>query len=347
MKYPKVCIIILNWNGLKDTLECLESVYELDYRNFEVIVVDNGSQDESVSAIKRNFPDVILIENKENLGFAGGNNVGIKFAIENGADFVFLLNNDTVVAPDTLARMVEAYDNLENAGFLGCKIYFYDRPNVIQHFGGEIMFEPVLYGRHIGDGDEDRGQFEYVQKCDYVTGCAVFASRSVIDRVGVLDERYFAYWEDADWGMRANRLGLNNYVIPAAKVWHKVSSSLDGGSHPLRYYFIARNRLLFASKFESYIPGLRDSASRAIDEEREKLTRTGYWLRKTAARALKEGIKDFQNNKFEGPPKWLKKNKKEFHEFKIHFLKNNLYESINKKIRHVIKQEWGKNHFRD
>lgn len=323
MYYPKILIIILNWNGKQDTLECLESVCKIDYPNFDVIVVDNGSTDDSVAAIKTAFPQVILIENKENLGFAGGNNVGIKHALQNGAEFVFLLNNDTVVDPDILVQLVTAHETLHKPGFLGCKIYFYDRPKVIQHFGGEVIFTPILSGRHIGDGEDDKGQFEKVQTCDYVTGCALLFHRNVIQKVGLLDERYFVYWEDADWGMRAKQFGYNNYVIPEAKLWHKVSASTYG-AHPLRLYYFNRNRLLFASSHSDKDRNLITSAYNATQQEISQILSSGYWLKRAGLQAIRQGTRDFKKGHFGRHPEWLNKKKEDFLEYRINFWKNKL-----------------------
>src|ERR1039457_4136566 len=138
---PKVFIIVLNWNGLKDTLECLDSVFKLEYPNFEVIVVDNASTDNSVEVIREKFQQVILIENKENLGFTGGNNTGIRHALQLGTDYFWLLNNDTVLEPDTLSRIVVTADNDSTIGMISPVVHYHEDPLVIQNCGCYIDWE--------------------------------------------------------------------------------------------------------------------------------------------------------------------------------------------------------------
>jgi GT2 family glycosyltransferase len=275
---PIIFIIILNWNGKTDTLECLESVSKINYKNFGVTVVDNGSDDGSVDTIRKNFSQITLIKNRENLGFAAGNNVGIRYALNNGADFVFLLNNDTVVEPNILSELVIAYKSLQNPGFLGCKIYFYDQPNKIQYVGGIIEEVPELRGYHPMEGILDDGSFTTIKETEYVTGCAMFASCEVWEKTSGFDENFFMYWEDSDSSLRAAKLGYKNYVVPKAIVYHKVGSSTGGGSNPLTKFYSSRNRIYFAGKhgisFDALIVSIRRVAA---------LLKTRWGLRCTAA----------------------------------------------------------------
>lgn len=243
----KVFVVILNWNGKDDTIECLKSVSKINYSNYEVIVVDNASGDGSVATIRRVFPAVTLIENKSNLGFAAGNNVGIRYALDKGADFILLLNNDTTVDADLLNELVAAYGTIPVAAFLGGKIFFYDKPDIIQYYGGRYSESHILEGHHNGEGEKDDGRFNDVIESEYITGCAIFAHRSLLENIGLLDERFFVYWEDGDWCLRAKSAGFKNYVIPGAKLWHKVSRSTGGGS-PISTFYVTRNRILFAKK---------------------------------------------------------------------------------------------------
>jgi len=243
----KVFIIILNWNGKDDTIECLSSVYKIEYHDFAVVVVDNGSTDKSTETIRNIFPQTTIIENKANLGFAGGNNIGIRYALERRADFILLLNNDTITDPNILTELIIAYKALQNPGFLGCKIYFYDRPETIQYFGGDYSHDHILKGFHVGEDERDDGRFNYIAETGYVTGCAMFTHRSLIDTIGLLDERFFLYWEDGDWCLRARAAGFKHYVVPGAKLWHKVSASNKNGSS-VNVFYTSRNRFLFAKK---------------------------------------------------------------------------------------------------
>ena len=240
----RVSLVILNWNGLNDTLACLESLQKLDYDNFEIVVVDNGSRDGSPAAIRERFPAVTLIENERNLGFAGGNNVGLRHALERDADYVLLLNNDTEVAPDFLRRMVAAAEADASVGVIGPTIYYFERPNLIWSAGGDIDRRRGQT-RMVGLNTPDAGQFgSEPRPVDFVTGCALLAKRAVIEQVGLLDERFFAYFEEAEWCVRARRAGFRIIHVPEARVWHKIP--LDArDSSPAVHYYMTRNRLLF------------------------------------------------------------------------------------------------------
>jgi len=241
---PRVTIIVLNWNGLADTLECLGSLSRLDYPAYEVIVVDNGSTDGSPAAIRERFPDVELIENGKNRGFTGGNNVGLRRALEQGTDYALLLNNDTEVAPDFLQLLVQAADADPRVGIGGPTIYYFDQPRTVWSAGGGIDWRRGKT-RMLGLNELDAGQFgEEPREVDFVTGCALLVKRAVMEQAGLLDERFFAYYEETEWCVRARHAGFSIVHVPKAKVWHKIP--LDGrDSSPLVHYYMTRNRLLF------------------------------------------------------------------------------------------------------
>lgn len=211
-------------------------------------MVDNGSTDGSVEAIHSKFPVVTVIENRENMGFAAGNNVGIKYALKQAADFVFLLNNDTIVNSGILNALVSAFHATKNPGFLGCKIYFYDEPSRIQYFGGILEERPLLRGYHPEYGLFDDGSFIGVKATQYVTGCAMFANRDVWQKTGGFDEKFFLYWEDTDLSLKAANLGYTNYVVPNAIVYHKEGASSKDFRSILKNYYFFRNRIYFAKK---------------------------------------------------------------------------------------------------
>jgi len=241
---PRVAIIVLNWNGLTDTLACLESLQWLDYPNYEIMVVDNGSTDGSVSAIRGQFPAVTIIETGENLGFAGGNNVGMRHALENGADCVLLLNNDTEVAPDFLGRLVEAAEADPRVGMAGPMIYYYDQPEVIWSAGGEIDWRRGCT-RMVGLDERDDGQFgRAAREVDFVTGCAVLVRATALRQAGLLDERFFMYYEEVEWCVRTRRTGFRIIHVPSAHMWHKIAPGVQADS-PRVHYYMTRNRLLF------------------------------------------------------------------------------------------------------
>lgn len=244
MTTPHVTIVILNWNGLSDTLACLESLQRLDYPDYEIVVVDNGSTDGSVPVIRERFPMVTMLENTENWGYTGGNNVGLRYALAQGADYTLLLNNDTEVAPDFLRRLVEAAESDPFLGMAGPTIYYHDRPDVIWSAGGAIDWQRGST-RMVGLDERDEGQFGAEPRpVDFVTGCAMLVRRTVLEQAGLLDERFFAYYEEAEWCVRASRAGFRIVHVPLAHIWHKISPSAQADS-PFVHYYMTRNRLLF------------------------------------------------------------------------------------------------------
>lgn len=244
--WPKIAIIVLNWNGKQDTIACLESIEKLSYPNFEVIIIDNGSEDDSVCAIRAQFSSYILVENDNNLGFAEGNNIGIRKAMERGANMFFLLNNDTIVATDILERFVETYRAYPEAGILGAKIFLYDQKEVLDHLGGMWNYKTGIF-EFIGLRQLDKShQWQIPQELDYVCGAGLIIRRNVIEMIGGLDPRFFLIWEESDFCFRARRAGFKILTCPQAKIWHKVSASFVGKPHST--YFWWRNRLLWIEK---------------------------------------------------------------------------------------------------
>jgi GT2 family glycosyltransferase len=223
-RQPKVAVIILNWNGKEVTSECLDSIRNVNYPNFEVILADNGSEDGSQSYFPGRFSWVTLLENGSNLGFAGGNNAAIRLALRSNPDYILLLNNDTVTDPDFLSELVQAGEARKEVGILNPKIYFYDNPDVLWYAGGKLS---LLRGvaRHRGFGKIDRGQFDQPRAVNFITGCAFFIKREVIEKIGLLDEEMFCYGEDADWSLRAIKAGYKGWYVPTSKVWHKIGAS--------------------------------------------------------------------------------------------------------------------------
>ena len=242
----KIAILILNWNGKKDTLECLASIEKIDYPHFQPLVVDNGSTDDSVSAIRAAYPRVPILETKENLGFAGGNNIGIEWCLRKKAEWIFLLNNDTIVAPDILKAFLAAAKEQPKAKILGAKIFRYSDPNRIDHLGG--FWNPkIAEFESNAFGEIDHIYLTDMQKVDYVCGAALFMHRSVPETIGLLEPRYFLFWEESDYCIRAAKAGLEVWTAPQAHIWHKVSASFTGGK-PHMHYFWWRSRLLFLSR---------------------------------------------------------------------------------------------------
>ncbi len=243
---PQVFTIILNWNGLADTRECLQSLRDVSYPAQRVIVVDNGSQEDEARLLEQQFGDFIyLIRNQTNVGVAAGWNIGIRYALERGTDYVLLLNNDVIVDPDFLSELVAAAQSRPDLAAACPKTYFRHSPDVIYSTGGRVNIWTAT-ARQIGRGQVDRGQFERVARRDYADGVCILISKAALERVGLLDEDYFAYWEETDWCFRARELGLRCYYVPAAKIWHKAARSLSPGND--FYYLYRRNALLFVRK---------------------------------------------------------------------------------------------------
>ena len=253
---PKVFIVILNWNGLEDTLACLESLEHLDYPNFEVVVVDNDSSDGSEEVLKGRYPQHVIIQSGANLGFAGGTNVGLRYALGHDASYAWLLNNDTLVEPDALTELVKRMQEKPGAGLCGSTlVYHFDRSK-IQAYGGATYNKWLSTSRHIGQdapryqaGGEVIDAEEVEAQLDYLVGASCLASRAFLEEVGLMSEDYFLYFEELDWAARAK----GRYALafaPKSVVYHKeggsIGSSSDGAKKSrLADYYGVRNRLLY------------------------------------------------------------------------------------------------------
>ena len=252
---PKVVIIILNWNGLEDTLDCLESLQSIDYPNYEILLIDNASTDSSLQIIPEKYPDIKILALNQNFGFVGGNNKGLTYVKERSdAEYYLLLNNDTVVASDFLTKLVNAIESDENIGVVGPLTLYYDLPDRIWSAGGEIdrkHWETRMI--MIGEKAIDLPN-KSTHEVDFVTGCCLLIQRSVVDEIGLLDERFFAYYEDVEWCYRASRAGNLISLVPESKIWHKVSPEKRAAS-PLVHYYMTRNRLLFMKLAGSNVLG--------------------------------------------------------------------------------------------
>lgn len=245
---PKVAIVVLNWNRASDTIACVDSLQNLVYPNIEIVVIDNASTDGSVEALETKFPALTIIRNSRNLGYAGGNNVGIGHALDHGAEYVLVLNNDTIVDKDLVGGLVAAMQREPHAGVAAPKIYDFQEPTKIWFAGASIDWE-TGESPHTGLGERDSGQFNRVIEVDRVTGCAMMVGRTVFERVGLLDPDYFLYYEDTDLCVRAAKAGFKSYCVQTAKVWHKESSSTKASQgSDLHAYYHTRNRLLFLRK---------------------------------------------------------------------------------------------------
>ncbi len=264
-----VSIIILNFNGSKDTLECLKSVEKLVINNYklQVVVVDNGSTDGNIDAI-RNFQFSIFnfqfIKNKENLGFSGGNNVGIRYARDKNADYILLLNNDTIIDKHIVSELLKVAESNEEIGIVAPKIYFAkghefhknkykenERGKVIWYAGGVIDWNNVI-GVHKGVDEVDKGQHEKTEETNFASGCCMMVKKEVFQKVGFLEKKYFLYYEDSDFSERIKKAGFTIMYAPLAFLWHKNAGSTGGSGSKLQDYYITRNRMLFGMRYAPF-----------------------------------------------------------------------------------------------
>lgn len=295
----KVFIVILNFNGWENTLECLNSLKKLALPKnvvVESIVIDNASKDGSVKKIKEEFPNVTMIENQVNLGFTGGSNEGARFVLKSGADFVMLLNNDTIVHPDLVKNLLEPL-NHDSVGAVVPKIYFErgyefhknrykasEKGKVIWYAGGKMDWDNLI-GENIGVDEVDQGQFDIRMEIELATGCCFMIRADLLSKLGLFDDKYFLYYEDADFSERLKRAGYKIIYEPKAIVWHKNAESSGGSGSDLQDYYITRNRLLFGM---TYAP-IRTKLA---------LLRESLNLATTGRKWQKKGVMDFYLRRF-------------------------------------------------
>lgn len=252
----RISLITINYNGLKDTCELMDTL-PLDDHTLEVIVVDNASREDEASIIAQRYPQVKVIRSERNLGFAGGNNLGIKAA---HGQYLFFINNDTLLeVRGDFIHLIERLESSEKIGAVCPKIRFTwgDRP--IQYAGYTPLSKVTLRNRSIGFGETDRGQYDTAHPTPYAHGAAMMVKREAIEKAGMMPECYFLYYEELDWSLMICRAGYDIWYEPASTVYHKESQT-TGQESPLRTYYITRNRLLFvhrnnrgASRYLSYL----------------------------------------------------------------------------------------------
>ncbi len=294
----KVFIVILNFNEWQDTIECVKSLNKIKPDGkfeVEVLVIDNASSNDSVEKLNGQLSSATLLKNPKNLGFSGGCNEGARYALKNGANYVVFLNNDTIVEPNFISELLSATKN-EDVGAAVPKIYFergyefhksrYKKDElgkVIWYAGGKMDWDNLI-GKNIGVDEVDQGQFDIKMETDLATGCCFMIRSDVLENVGLFDDRYFLYYEDADFSQRMRRAGYKIIYEPDAKVWHKNAESSGVGSD-LHDYYITRNRLLFGM---SYAP-FRTKAA---------LIRESFNLIRTGRKWQKKGVVDFYLRRF-------------------------------------------------
>ncbi|GIW45852.1 MAG: glycosyl transferase [Candidatus Binatia bacterium] len=249
--YPKVGVVVVNWNGNDDTERCVESLLAVDYPNLEIIVVDNGSRQDPVPHLRERFPTVTCIRLPRNLGFTGGNNAGMRHALDAGAEYVFVLNNDTIVEPDVIRCAVDTAERDSRIAAVGVKILAWDDPTRIWVAYGHVTYRQGLV-RLIGYYWPDDYRFTQERDVEWVPGTAMLLRRSALLDVGLFDDAFFAYHEDVDWCTTARQKGYRIVFAPHGRVYHKGHGSSGGRRFvSVRQYLAGRNMVLFVQKHGS------------------------------------------------------------------------------------------------
>jgi GT2 family glycosyltransferase len=289
---PEWQAIVLSWNGREDTLRCLESLTRVQRSDLGIICVDNGSSDGSAEAVRARFPQVVVIEAGVNLGYSGGNNLGLRYALANDARWMMLVNNDATVAADVVDGFERAIAQRPRAGVLAGKVYFADRPDTIWFAGQRLSTLLGYSGRPRGYGRPDGRRYAAIVDTDRAVGALMAVSREAVETVGLLDEGLFAYVEDVDLAIRVRRAGLEIVFAPAARAWHRVSASTGGeaaSTHTL--YYGARNTV---TVLERHRPLGRwgDRARRGSILATYSLYALSRSDRRAALAAVREGLAD-------------------------------------------------------
>jgi GT2 family glycosyltransferase len=248
MSMPLVVVVVLTWNGREDTLACLAALAGDTYEPLHVVVVDNASGDGTEEAVRAAHPEVELVSSDTNLGYAGGNNLGLERALALGAGHVLVLNNDVEVLPGAIAELVDAAERLPRVGAVNPTILFAEPPDHIWFAGARFDPRHGYNGRQRGYGRPDGPAFAARAETDRACGAALLVPRGALEEVGGFDEALFLYSEDTDWSLRARAAGYRLYVVPDARVVHRVSASAGGESSPATLYYGLRNTLVVCER---------------------------------------------------------------------------------------------------
>lgn len=274
-----ILISLVNYNGKKNTLECLDSIKNLKIDSFNpiVLVVDNMSN-EKFNIKESYLPNIPLkiILNKNNLGFAGGHNIGISYALNHNIEYTLILNNDTYVDSNLIENLLQVFGESQDIGIVAPKIYFApgfefhkkrykktDQGKVIWYAGGEMDWKNIT-GKHRGVDEIDERQYEKISETDFASGAGMFVKNEVFNKIGKFNEKYFLYYEDSDFCLRTIKAGFKVIFAPKAILWHKNAGSTGGSGSELQDYYLSRNRLLFGVKyapFKSKLALLKESIS--------------------------------------------------------------------------------------
>jgi GT2 family glycosyltransferase len=290
---PVVWVVVLNWNRPKDTYLCVESLQASDYAALRILVVDNGSDVKKYEELCALGSGVGIVRSEDNLGFAAGNNIGIRHALDQGADYVLLVNNDTIVAPEMIGMLVEAMERDPAFGVAGPIIYYMDQPQEVWFAGYRIKGELYVLRR----GLRLEPPLQPVEDVDFVSGCGMLLRREMVERVGMFSPEYFMYYEDLDLCLRAKRAGWRIACVTGASMWHKVSASSGGSESPMKQYHQVRSSLIF---YRRYTRGVMFLVNMSLRLAHAAYSLLRYVVRGTLNlamlkhyfRGVKEGVQD-------------------------------------------------------
>jgi GT2 family glycosyltransferase len=287
---PHITIILLNWNNSREAVQCIESILKLNYPNLKILLVDNGSTDNSLVEILSAYPFVDTLELGENLGYAGGNNAGISKAIQENTNWIFLLNNDTVLDNVCLDQLINVAEEDSTIGVVGPMVYHLSEPDIIQSAGG--MLDKAWNSYHLLMNQVDTGQFVSPHPVDFISGCGILIRREVFEQVGMLDERFYLYEEETDLCLRATKAGWKIIHVPAAKLWHK---GVERNYQPQPYvtYYMTRNHWLLLKKHHAPFNTWLHALSRTVRTMGAWTIRTKWKGMQDHRAAMWQGTRDF------------------------------------------------------
>lgn len=237
---PLISIVSVNYNSAHDTIEFIHSLVQSDYKNWELIIVDNASKESPARLIKEKYPQVRVLESKTNLGFAGGNNLALEHC---AGDYIFFVNNDTILPRDTLGKLVNRALNIENLGALSPKFEYYHSPGILEYAGATTINKFTARNKLIGNSLPDIG-FSGLHESQYMHGGGMLIPSKVLASVGPMEEDFFLYYEEMDWSERIRSAGYKIYCDRDIRIYHKESASV-GRLNPLKTYYMTRNRIFF------------------------------------------------------------------------------------------------------
>lgn len=282
----KVGIVIVNYNGAAYQNEAIKTLYDSDFKDFVIVVVDSNSTDNSIDLLRKSYPDVVVLLQPENVGVAKGNNIGIEYCKKIGTEYVLLMNNDIEIKPDMLGLLVaKAAPDVITVP----KIYYYEPNNMIWYGGGYFDWKKGT-APHIGINQYDEGQFDEERYVEYSPTTAMLIHNSIFERIGMIDESYFMYWDDTDWCLRLFDAGIKILYVPSAVMWHKVSSSTGGMASKVKLYYMNRNRLYFLEKHSDHFT--KKTRKRALFRMRQ-LILAGV-IKRNNNRIIRKAIKHYK-----------------------------------------------------